>query len=330
MEMNQLAQLVMEIQQGAPVTGIAGRERHAALGGDGFTQIFLQLMNNPEEAGLYPDLMGLVTQPEEEDNAGKKSLHWEMLMAILDMAPRELDFRQFALQGTEAGTAPAPERIQAVPLAIADARRLLLTAEGFRERFTAEAFAEDLTGMLAMDGDAIRQVPQPVAELAPDTGETEAKEGAGATSIAWETEFAGAADQPVPRTDLAGERGFAAIEDADNTTVLVKVIGYRAPEESRAGEEELWPGQEQFRQAIQEAKHRLADKENKADAAPKGALPVENHFIAQMAGLRVADSQAEETPGIPDQILLRLSGNLSAGRGEFVMKLIPEGLGEIT
>jgi flagellar hook-length control protein FliK len=37
-----------------------------------------------------------------------------------------------------------------------------------------------------------------------------------------------------------------------------------------------------------------------------------------------------EAPGISGQIFLGLSQNLKAGKGEFVLKLIPEGLGEIT
>ena len=329
MEVIQLAQLIMDLQQAGPGAGMAGRERRSAMSDDGFTQLFLQLMYHPEEAGNDSDLMELLTRPEEEEPAGRKSLQWEMLMAMLDIAPRELDFRQFTLQDPGAGITPAPERIQETTLPIDDVRRLFLTAEGFRERFTAGAFDEENILLLATDLDAHRQALPPAAEAARYTVEAEAGEAASAINITRETETTGAAVKPEGASGVSGEKGFVPVEDAENKSVLVKIIGYRTPEEDRTDEEELRPGQEQFRQAVQEAKHRLADKENKADMSPKEALPV-NTLIAQMAGIPAAEAQPVETPGIPDQILLRLSGNLSAGKGEFVMKLIPEGLGEIT
>jgi hypothetical protein len=88
--------------------------------------------------------------------------------------------------------------------------------------------------------------------------------------------------------------------------------------------------QEQFRQAVQEARVKLVDSSGRPDRHAQEILLGEGAVRIVSGGYENVGPIQVAQPDIPEQIMTGLSQNLRAGAGEFVIKLVPEGLGEIT
>jgi hypothetical protein len=126
---------------------------------------------------------------------------------------------------------------------------------------------------------------------------------------------------------MKASRGGLAEENGGTKEIQIKVLGYQ---NSRTGDESAARAREYFRQAVQEAKSRLADKKDDDEALLKKILQGEILTDVSAGGIHRDDTQMVRVPSVPEQILSNLSQNLQAGRDEFVIKLMPEGLGEIT
>ena len=317
--MNNMAQVVAEMQQTGLMTGLTGTNGIRGFGGrgsvpgigdDGFAQLFLQLMNLLGDAGDDPDTALWMPDPAQ-DPTDRKTGRWEMLMALMDMAPRQMDFRQFALTDPGGGIALDFGALREISLSAADSggesHRTQLAA--LVDMFLAEATGEEQ-----------EQVPELFVQAAMATPMWEAQEKppeAVDRKAGLPTQKAATAPPEGPRL---GE---------DDLKMPLTVLGYQATDKADTGDG-LYTGAEQFRQAVQEAKSRLPDKGGKTGPAPGEAIPADSVMKMLAGGVVRQEPQSVEAPGIPEQILVGLSRNLSAGKGEFVLKLVPEGLGEIT
>jgi len=90
-------------------------------------------------------------------------------------------------------------------------------------------------------------------------------------------------------------------------------------------------GQEQFRLAVEEVKSRLADEAEaaakvSAAAADISGLTENFRILARDVGL----NPSEKHLPLFDQVQAGLFKGLGSGKGEFVIRLFPEGLGELT
>ncbi|MCL1804927.1 MAG: flagellar hook-length control protein FliK [Clostridiales bacterium] len=303
MEFVSLTPQVMDI---LPMTGtrVAGTGMsRGTISGDAFAQLFLQLTGGTGGDGMEGLLESLLWQPEEEKAQGGKPGVMEMLMAMLDLHPAQFDFRQLALTETEEGAA--------------------LDFEAIREvvKLTPDRLSEWLA---SLGGQAIPEALAPVEEEA-------------LPEAAIPILIQDAMPQP-PKADTR-EDGFESRRDPalpeepyrEMGGIPLKVLGYENPGRSGPDNESVMQGQESFRQAVREVRSKLSDKGNKAEGSPAEILLGQSAVRANAAGsYMAAEAKPTEAPGLPDQIFLGLSQNLKAGRGEFVIKLVPENLGEIT
>ena len=317
--MNMAVQAAAEMQKTSGA-GIPSRASLAAAGGDGFTQILLQLIDGLAEDGDVPD-SAAIWMPEWEGEGKQKtgtSTPWEMLMAMLETTPWQMDFRQFTLDAP--GSSITPTDIGAVrevgrfavngldwQSAWANLKALQGTAAGYAGLEEAgKAALEVLAG--ATDNPAMQILLQ---------GALNKPSGDGGLRYTY----------PAARDAMAAKGPAAPVEDGD--AIPIQVLGYQGPEKDEADFGDALSGQEHFRQAVQEARSKLAGKGGKPETDQMDILLSARLIRTQPENLMKA-AGPQEGPGIPEQILAGLSKNLQAGRGEFVLKLEPEGLGEIT
>ena len=303
MEMSFIAPPMVDILPaiGTGSTGIGiGR---TAMSGDAFAQLFLQLTGGTGEDGMEGILESLLWLPEEEKSQGKKPGIMEMLMAMLNQNPAQFDFRQLALTETDEGAALNFDAIQEVVKLMPDRLGEWLTALGGYEARNASVLAEEDAGQeLAIPILVQDALPRPPGTEKTEDGFNRIREPA-------------QAEEP----------------DGERTGIPIKVLGYENPGRSGPNDESVRMGQEQFSQAVREARNKLSDKGNKTESNPAEIILGQSAVRAATAGgFMAAEPKPAESPGIPDQIFLGLSQNLKAGKGEFVIKLIPENLGEIT
>ena len=296
------------IEAGFPQIIGAGRTGNgvtqAIIGGDVFAQLFMQLLNGIGEDGEEQTLGSLLWLPDAGEKPDpKKNGLLEMLVSMMELNPAQFDFRELSLVESEDG--------------------LVLDIDAVRE-------------VAKLAPDRLNQWLASLEELtARDTGETAEAEEADVTEGQ-----SGIIQAALPRPPGTEEQkdNFRQVRDAMRLKepveeiggIKVKVLGYESLSRGEPENEGALPGQEQFRQAVQEARNRLSDKGNKSESNPAEILLGHNVRHTAAAGFTAADPKPLAGPGIPEQIFVGLSQNLKAGRGEFVVKLEPEGLGEIT
>jgi len=235
------------------------------------------------------------------------------LMALLGMAPVQLDFRQFALTDPGGGE---PLEIGA----LLKTGALTMDSMGSLAVLGSLDFLEETGAGPALQDPGMDSRMQQIlyqAALATNTNETGPPAGVPTGKTALVAEMKGEV------LDTAEIRG---IRDA---AIPVTVLGYQNPKGGEQEDEGLRFGLEQFRQAVQEAKSKLSDKDSERDALAREI------FLSAAAGRVQPHSVSAErsrltAPDMPTQIMTGLSRNLQAGKGEFTLKLEPEGLGEIT
>ncbi|MCL1848456.1 MAG: flagellar hook-length control protein FliK [Clostridiales bacterium] len=318
-----------DLMQIVGAMGMPSRSSPVVAGGN-FAGLFQVLMQGMGDGGTVSD--PLLWAQEAFDLAkpdSKKTSQWEMLMALLAAAPGQMDFRQYAMAKLEDGAKNGAQMDLGAMQEIG-----ALGPDSFGRWFTlADALA--LLGETYEDEsteDALEALADPA-----DTGGAQDAFALAAMAEGLPGTVQGAAimkpEAAELRTQEAGAVGALTRLDED-WEAAVSAAGYarQGAGEGKAGNEEALLGQEQFRQAVQEAKGKLAGKEAKGkdDATAREILFGENVRRIHPNGFMAAGPRQVGGPGIPEQIMDGLSSNLQAGKGEFVLKLVPEGLGEIT
>jgi hypothetical protein len=261
----------------------------------------MQLMNGEGEDGAGQLLGSLLWPTDGAKPDAKKTGLLEMLASLMELNPGQFDFRQLSLMESDGGMALDLDAVQEVGKLAPDRLGAWLASLG--------GLAEQDVGGLAKEaGEAVEGLGTLLQDALPrPPGAEMQKDGLGQVADA------------APAKALADEAGG----------IRLKVLGYEGADRSGSDMESALPGQEQFRQAVQAARDRLSDKGSKRESNPAEILLAQSARHAA-GGFAPADAKPTETQGIPEQIFLGLSQNVKAGRGEFVIKLMPEGLGEIT
>jgi hypothetical protein len=295
-----------DIQMSGISSAVSGVSR-AAMGGDAFGQLILQLIGGMGEDGLAKAMESLLWLPTNEDGQnGKKSGLTEMLVAMMGIVPGQLDFRQFASMDAGGWAEVESGAIQEIGNLSAEKLSAWVEILGANGASGANgAIGQEIRGpdMEATESE-INALWQQAMQKPPDVGETGAD-----SAKAW------------------GHEPLAMLPEGFETTPI-RVLGYQTA--NRGGNEDAFLGQEHFRQAVQEAKTKLSGKESRTDDSVSTVMQGESAFRTLASSYRVRDAAPAEELGIPGQVFLGLSQNLKAGKGEFVIKLVPEGLGEIT
>ena len=308
MDVGLLAPMIAEGQMIGGVRGLGSGISPPAMGRDAFSLIFTQLMKHQGENGLDPALESLLWLPFAADQKDdKKPGLLEMLAAMLDLPPLQLDFRQYDLRGGEDGEVKLDD--------VAIREISLLTSDKLGEWMQA------IGGLSA--GEAQEIIPEGTEAAAAETL-LENQQAMLPPDILSGSQQAAARKAVVqsPQEALPMKEPVVEIDGHP-----VRVLGYQAPEGNEG--DSVFRGQEQFRQAVQEARTKLAEKDGKGGNRATEAAAGEDVYRT-LAGKLQAEAKPLEKPDIPEQIFSGLSQNLKAGRGEFVIKLVPEGLGEIT
>ena len=275
------------------------------MGGDAFSQLFLQLLGGSDDDDLGRIWEGLLLAPADGKKADdRKTGLLEILTSMINLNPGRFDFRQLPLIDTDEGIALDVGAVREAGMLTQDrVGEWLAALDSYAGRDTpAPADGEALNNepLLTLIRDAL---PEPAGKEIP-------KDAA-------------------PRMRLLDLTRWK--EDAPEPGgIPVKALGYENPGRSGPESEEALLGQEQFRQAVREARSKLSEKGNKTESNPAEILLGQSAFRATAAGLLTETAKSAQEPSIPEQIFLGLSQNLKAGKGEFVIKLVPEGLGEIT
>lgn len=228
------------------------------------------------------------------------------------------------------------------------AEGVLLPDEGFAvlkaqlEKDGSEVGAQMLMEMLMGAGQSVsiadisELVAQMTGEVLPETGVVTA--GLNATDmIALLT-----GKQPVVQPQATEQQAAAP-----QTAVVQEVAGAAKNAEQGAGQESSLSGQAAFQQAILEAQKLLkAEKGTAKEATPidvdqlqskvdasKVGLPVTNQ-IPPYAGAETVKEAVELKLPTPEELMAQIKTGVAAGmntgKDEFVIKLKPDGLGEIT
>lgn len=123
-------------------------------------------------------------------------------------------------------------------------------------------------------------------------------------------------------------------EQASFEKILVQHFQTNSQAESQNNSEDLMQGQYQFRNAVLEAKQKL-------DGEKKGPVPEldiealqasvnEKRFVPAAGVSAQLQTEVVDAKDVINQMKDGILNNISKGNDEFVMKLKPEGLGEIT
>jgi len=293
------------IQASGGARSAAGAAGAQLAGGDGFAGIFFRMMNGMGNEGADPELQVPYWALNGQEKPGSGKSLMEMLAAMMAMPVAPFDIRQFAL--TDPGGLPL-DTAQATAIGSLTADRIsawLAQTGGFAGWETLGS--AELEGWETEAGKAM---------LVHALAQSRAKETQAGTSE-------GKSDSFDSLTSLMLRQGAG-----EGQGIPVQMLGYQ--NRGKTDSEGLFFGQEQFRQAVQAAKGKLSDKDGKTDGSLPGIVLGESAYRTLTSGLMNAQAAKAEEPGVPDQILFGLSQNLPLGKGEFVIKLEPEGLGEIT
>lgn len=315
----------METGQLSGVRGPAGRGGRIAAGDQGFTQVFLQMMNGVGSKEAGQELLSQAGLMPEEEAGDEKESPWAMLMAALEVMPQTPDLGQPDLLDGSGEMAAVLNALEALgPLASPDQAKEPASAAIGSE---ANLLNNLLDGQQEAVGDSVLQaLIQEAVAASPAAAKAQANikdPGTNQSSVdagGKESFLTGAGqERENDPAALVGSKGIAAT-----------VIGYEEESGQGTAGERLFLGRQQFSQAVEAAKSKLAGKGTQS--IPETGIGNDGILRTLAANLQSTETQplpTEETD-ISQQIFTGLSKNLAAQKSEFVIKLMPEGLGEVT
>ncbi len=316
------------------IRGSAGRSRGIATGDQGFGQIFLQMMNGAgktDAAVEWLNQQGLPAGEEEAEN--QKESPWAMLMAALEVLPQNPDLRRTdlldssgemtavlnALEAVEASAGPEAVKTPVLNVIVPAADPLGNAAGRQNGEFLEEPVLAALIQEAAVDLGAAGK-GQGKANQGPGAGQTTVNSSSKESFLT-----AGAGQEKEDQLAVLAGRGKG---------LAAAVIGYEDESGQGAAGERLFLGRQQFSQAVEEARSKLSAKAGGrgTEGINEASLSSETAFRTLMANPTAAEDNPlmPEELDIPQQIFTGLSKNLAAKKSEFVIKLMPEGLGEVT
>ncbi|MDR1193697.1 MAG: flagellar hook-length control protein FliK [Peptococcaceae bacterium] len=346
MSVNMSAAVSPGLEPGQISAGGQGQAAVSGLGGDsaGFARVLWQMTAGAggENGG---ELLAQLGRPAgaEEKRPGTAAEQWAALLAALGFAGPGLTVGQtdpqaivqYLAEAAQAGltaaealpaTAGLSGWMAAAGLTAASAWPEAAQLSGSADEGSADLFA--LWAAASQGGGAT--VSPELAAAAILSGGQPAAETLPAAVLAWRP---ATATGTIP-TAAAGRAGqttseWAAIDPEQGGPIQVTVG--RAEGEAKASDWGLLGERERFQQAVREAKDQLAQREEGASQNEKAAAFSIEALTRPLTKVEVGGpGLVPADDGIPDQIFQGLSQNLAAGKGEFVLRLRPEGLGEVT
>ncbi len=315
----------METGQLSGVRGPAGRGGRTVAGDQGFTQVFLQMMNGAGSKETGQELLNQAGLMPEEEAGEEKESPWAMLMAALEVMPQNPDLGRPDLVDGSGEMAAVLNALEALgPLASPDQAKEAASAAIISE---ANLLNNPLSGQQEAMGDPVLQalIQEAVAASSAAAKAQGSIKGAGTNQPAVD---AGGKESFLTGTGQEGEHEPVAL--AGSKGIAATVIGYEEESSQGAAGERLFLGRQQFSQAVEEAKSKLAGKGS--ESIPEASIGNEGIFKTLVGNLESAAAEPlpTEEMDISQQIFTGLSKNLAAQKSEFVIKLMPEGLGEVT